>query len=185
MILPIYAYGHPVLRKETEEIDKDYPELHQLVFNMFETMYQANGVGIAAPQVGIPIRLFLVDTAQIEEDEEKGLKMAFINPEILEETGEDCLHEEGCLSIPKVRGDVSRPEKVKIRFFDIDFNEYIEEFDGYTARVIQHEYDHIEGILFTDLLKPIKKRLIKRRLEKIKQGDVDAEYRMKFGVKRR
>jgi len=182
MLLPIYAYGQPVLKKVGEDIDKDYEGLSDLLTNMWETMYNADGVGLAAPQIGKAIRIFLVDTVQTMEegDEDKGIKMAFINAHIVEETGEPWSYEEGCLSIPNIRGDVSRPEQVTIKWVDEEWNEHEQTFEGINARVIQHEYDHIEGKLFTEQLKPLKKKLIKRKLEAIKKGNVKAHYRMKF-----
>ena len=166
MILPIIAYGDPVLRKEGEEISADYPNLKDLITNMFETMYDAFGVGLAAPQVGLPIRLFVVDTTPFSEDEDlskeeqtqlEGFKRTFINAKILEESGDEWAFNEGCLSIPDVREDVFRKPKIKIQYQDIDFKMHVEEFDGLVARVIQHEYDHINGILFTDKLSTLKK----------------------------
>lgn len=182
MILPIYAYGQPVLKRQGSEIDKDYPGLEDLIRDMWETMYHAHGVGLAAPQIGRSIRLFVVDTVQMEEedDEEKGIKQVFINAEILEETGPHWDYEEGCLSIPDIRGDVSRQETIRIRYQDEAFVEHEETFTGMNARVIQHEYDHIEGILFTELLKPLRKRRIQRKLDDIKKGKASANYRMKF-----
>lgn len=183
MILPIYAYGYSVLRKEAAPITKDYEKLDELLKNMWDTMYNAKGVGLAGPQIGKAIRIFLVDTVQIEEEEsevKKGIKKAFINAEILEESGDLWAYEEGCLSIPQIRGDVERQKKIKIKYFDENFKEFIEEYEGINARVIQHEYDHIEGKLFTEKLKPLKKKMIKRKLEKIKSGKVETEYRMKF-----
>lgn len=182
MILPIYGYGYPVLKKKAEPIDPDYPELEQLIENMWETMYQASGVGLAAPQVGLPIRLFIVDTVQVMEEgqEAMGIKKVLINAEKIDEAGELWSYEEGCLSIPDVRGDVERPPKLRIRYQDEQFQEHEEVFTGLNARVIQHEYDHIDGILFTDHLKPIKRRLIKRKLENIRKGNAKADYRMKF-----
>jgi len=186
MILPIVAYGDPVLRKRGEDIDKDYPGLQELIDNMFETMYNASGVGLAAPQIGKSIRLFIVDTSGFveegEEDEEglKGFKKVFINPEIIDEEGEEWAFNEGCLSIPDVREDVERPENLKIRYYDRDFNEHEEEFESLKARVIQHEYDHIEGILFTDYLSPLRKRVLKSKLSNISKGKVSVNYKMKF-----
>jgi len=182
MILPIYAYGQPILKKVGKPIDKDYPDLDKLLKNMWQTMYNAEGVGLAAPQIGLPIRLFLVDTVQSmkEEEEEKGIKRVFINAQKVKETGKHWDYEEGCLSIPNIRGDVSRPEVLKIRYMDENFVEHEETFDGINARVIQHEYDHIEGVLFTQLLKPLKRKLVKRKLDKIAKGKTDAGYRMKF-----
>lgn len=184
MILPIYAYGQPVLKRQASDIDKDYPGLDELIRDMWETMYHATGVGLAAPQIGRSIRLFVVDTVQMEDDEddsdEKGIKQVFINARILEEEGPHWDYEEGCLSIPDIRGDVSRQEEIRIRYMDEHFQEKEEVFSGMNARVIQHEYDHIEGILFTELLKPLRKRRIQRKLEDIKKGKVSAKYRMKF-----
>ncbi len=182
MIMPIYAYGQPVLRKETEDIEKNHPELEKLIADMWETMYNAKGVGLAAPQVGLGIRLFLVDTVQMQEEgeEEKGIKKVFINATILEESGKEWAYEEGCLSIPDIRADVMRQPTIKIEYYDENFKLQEEEFEGVNARVIQHEYDHVDGILFTEHLKPLKKRLLKRRLEKIRTGQIAPEYRMKF-----
>ncbi|NJB37539.1 peptide deformylase [Croceivirga sp. JEA036] len=189
MILPITAYGDPVLRKKATNITKDYPNLETLLNNMWETMYNASGVGLAAPQVGLPIRIFLVDTTPFSKDEDltedeqsqlDGFKKVFINAEILEETGEEWAFNEGCLSIPDIREDVQRKPKVTIKYMDENFKEHTETFDGLLARVIQHEYDHIEGILFTDKLSSLKKRLLKGRLEKISKGKINVEYKMKF-----
>ena len=182
MILPIYAYGQPVLKKLAKEITPDYENLDELIENMWETMYNAQGVGLAAPQIGKSIRLFMVDTIQVMEEgeEDKGIKQAFINAQIIEESGKEWSYEEGCLSIPHIRGDVSRQEDIHIRYFDEEFNEHEAHFSGINARVIQHEYDHIEGKIFTDKLKPLKKRLIKRKLEAIKKGNVKSDYRMRF-----
>jgi len=182
MILPIYAYGQTVLKKEAEPIDPDFPELEELIDNMWETMYQAQGVGLAAPQIGRSIRLFVVDTIQLMEEgkEEEGIKQVFINAEKIEEAGEPWSYEEGCLSIPEVRGDVDRPPQLRLRYQDENFDTHERVFTGMNARVIQHEYDHIDGILFIEHLKPIKRRLVKRRLENIRKGKVKVEYRMKF-----
>ncbi len=182
MIMPIFAYGQPVLKKETEDIDKDYPQLNQLIEDMWETMYNAHGVGLAAPQVGLGIRLFLVDTVQTMDEgkESDGIKKVFINATILEEEGKKWAYEEGCLSIPDIRADVMRQSKITIEYMDEDFKMHTETYEGINARVIQHEYDHVDGILFTEHLKPLKKRLLKRRLEKIRNGNIVPEYRMKF-----
>jgi peptide deformylase len=186
MILPIYAYGFPVLKKVAEEVSQDYPKLEELLENMWETMYSAHGIGLAAPQIGLSVRIFLVDTIQIEDEEndarKEGIKKAFINASIIEESGDLWSYEEGCLSIPKLTGDVERNARVTIEYFDESFNHKIETFEGMNARVIQHEYDHIEGILFTERLKPLKKRLISRKLDLIKRGEVDTTYKMKFKV---
>ncbi len=185
MILPIYAYGQPVLRKKAKEIEAEYENLSVLIDNMWETMYNAKGIGLAAPQIGKSIRLFLIDTEQLENEEEEieGRKMVFINPEVLEETGNEKSYEEGCLSIPDIRGDVTRKELVTIKFMDQDFVEHTETFDGFNARVIQHEYDHIEGKLFTEMLQPLRKRLVKRKLAAIRNGKISTDYRMRFYVK--
>lgn len=190
MILPIVAYGHPVLRKMSTDITPDYPELATLIANMWETLYNSNGVGLAAPQVNKPIRLFLVDTIQIvenfdEEDrreypDEKPIKRVFINAHKVEEQGEPWPYSEGCLSIPKIREDVMRKEKVKLRYMDEHFKEQEEAFDGITARVILHEYDHIDGKLFIDHLAPLKRRLMKKKLDDISKGKVNVNYRMIF-----
>jgi len=182
MLLPIYAYGQPILKKVGEDIDENYEGLSDLLVSMWETMYHADGVGLAAPQIGRAIRIFLVDTVQTMEegDEDKGIKMVFINAQVLEESGESWSYEEGCLSIPNIRGEVSRVDQVTIKWVDEEWNEHQQTFNGINARVIQHEYDHIEGKLFTEKLKPLKKKLIKRKLEAIKKGNVKAHYRMKF-----
>lgn len=190
MVLPIVAYGHPVLRKVCDDITAEYPELKKLIADMWESMYHTNGVGLAAPQINRPIRLFVVDTVQIvenfdEEDKaeypnEKPIKKVFINAHKVEETGEPWAYNEGCLSIPKVREDVMRQPKVKMRYMDENFQEHEEEFDGITARVIQHEYDHIEGKLFIDYLPMLKRRLIKKKLDDISAGKIRTDYRMVF-----
>lgn len=189
MILPIIAYGDTVLRKVGDDIDKEYPELKELVSNMWETMYNANGVGLAAPQIGLPIRLFLVDTSPFADDDElseaeqkqlEDFKQVFINAQIEDETGDEWAFNEGCLSIPDVREDISRKDTIKITYFDENFKKYEQTFDGLLARVIQHEYDHIEGILFTDKLSSLKKRLIKGRLSNISKGKINVDYRMRF-----
>ena len=182
MVLPIYAYGQPVLKKIARDIGPDYPELEQLIADMWETMEAANGVGLAAPQIGRDIRLFVIDSGPMQEEGEEhlGIRRAFINAEIVEEAGEDTSYAEGCLSIPDVNGDVERPEEITMTYLDTDFQPHTETFTGMNARVIQHEYDHIEGILFTELLKPLKKRMVKRKLDKIRRGEVDVRYRMKF-----
>ena len=182
MILPIYAYGYPVLKKVAPDIEQDYPDLNSLIENMWETMYHAEGVGLAAPQIGRSIRLFIIDTVQIMEEgkEDEGLKQVFINAYKVEESGEQWAYEEGCLSIPEVRGDVDRPRQLRLRFVDENFEEKEVVYTGINARVIQHEYDHIDGILFTEHLKPIKKRLVKRKLESIRKGKIDVGYKMKF-----
>jgi peptide deformylase len=184
MIYPIVLYGDPVLKKKAQDIDQDSEDIKQLVEDMFETMYHASGVGLAAPQIGKSVRVFVIDSTPMEEDESKGVKKAFINPQILEETGKEWDFEEGCLSIPGVREDVSRHPSVRIQYFDEEWNEHEDVFDGVLARIIQHEYDHIEGILFTDHLSSFKKRLLKGRLNNISKGKVDVDYRFKAPAKR-
>ncbi len=189
MIYPIVAYGDPVLRKLGKEIDSDYPKLQELIESMFETMYNAYGVGLAAPQIGIPIRLFIVDTSPFAEDEDlneetrtllKGFKKVFINAKMIEETGDEWSFNEGCLSIPDVREDVFRNERITIEYYDEDFEKHTETYYGLIARVIQHEYDHIDGILFTDKITSLKKRLIKGKLNSISKGKIKVDYRMRF-----
>ena len=183
MILPIYAYGQAVLRQKALEVDPSFPDLQSLIANMWETMYHAEGVGLAAPQIGQPIRLFLVDTLQMEErgkQVDQAVKKVFINAQLLEESGDVWSYEEGCLSIPDIRGEVERQPRIRIKYQDEHFQEFEEEFTGITARVIQHEYDHIEGILFVEKLKPIKKQMIRPKLENIRKGKVKADYRLKF-----
>jgi peptide deformylase len=197
MILPIVLYGDPVLRKVAEPIKKDHPGLESLIADMFETMYNAKGVGLAAPQIGKSIRLFVVDAspfAEVDEDEEdeeaelskeeaaelKDFKRVFINPVIIEEDGEDWKFNEGCLSIPKIREDVERKEFIVMRYMDENFQEWEEEFDGLAARIIQHEYDHIEGKLFTDKINPLRRKLIKRRLEDITKGKITPDYKFRL-----
>tara|TARA_B100000809_G_scaffold43630_1_gene37863 strand:+ start:32950 stop:33537 length:588 start_codon:yes stop_codon:yes gene_type:complete len=189
MILPIVAYGDPVLRKVGKNIDAAYPELEKLITNMWSTMENANGVGLAAPQVGKAIRLFLIDASPFGEDEElseedrnvlKDFKHVFINAKIIKEEGEEWSFNEGCLSIPDIREDVFRKEQITIEYQDEKFEMHTTVLNGLAARVFQHEYDHIEGILFTDKLSSLKKRLLKKKLENISKGKIDAEYRMRF-----
>ncbi|WP_088324795.1 peptide deformylase [Polaribacter tangerinus] len=189
MILPIVAYGDPVLRKIASDITPSYPDLKSLITNMQETMYNASGVGLAAPQIGKAIRLFVIDASPFAEDEDlsekdrkalKNFKNVFINPKIINEEGEEWVFNEGCLSIPDVREDVFRKPKITIEYFDEEFKKHTQELDGLAARVFQHEYDHIEGILFTDKLSSLKKRLIKKKLENISKGKIRADYRMRF-----
>ena len=179
MIYPIRAYGDPVLRAECKEIQDNSEELKQLIRDMYETMDASDGVGLAAPQIGKSLRLFLVDSTQFSEEEE-GVRQAFINPRILDQQGVEWAFEEGCLSIPSIREDVMRPPQLTIRYLNEAFEQKEEVFTGLTARVIQHEYDHIEGILFTDHLSAFKKQLIKGKLTNISKGKVDVHYRMKF-----
>lgn len=189
MLLPIIAYGDSVLRQVARPITPEYPDLNQLIANMLETMYAAHGVGLAAPQVGLSIRLFVIDSRPMFDDDdgnpppsdaEQGVRRVFINAEMLQNTGKVWAYTEGCLSIPQVREDVKRPSDIVIRYYDEQFNLHEEAFSGMTARVIQHEYDHIEGKLFIDYLSPLKKRLLQRRLERITQGDVSVKYKMRF-----
>lgn len=180
MIYPIVAYGDPVLKKRARDIEKDELDIKQLVSDMYETMYQAKGVGLAGPQIGKNLRIFIIDGEPMEEEETEGFKQVFINPEIEEEFGDDWAFEEGCLSIPNIRENVDRPEKLKIKYFDEDWNHHEEEFEGLKARIIQHEYDHIEGVLFTDHLSGFKKRILKGKLNNISKGKVDVDYKMRF-----
>lgn len=180
MIYPIVAYGHPVLKKRAKNIEKGEIDVLQLAEDMFETMHAASGIGLAAPQIGKSIRMFVVDGSPMEEEDLMDFKKVFINPEIIEEEGEEWAFEEGCLSIPTIREDVNRNEKLRIRYFDENWEEKEEEFDGLKARIIQHEYDHIEGILFTDHLSAFKKRLLKGKLSNISKGNVKVDYRMTF-----
>jgi len=182
MFLPIVAYGDPILKEVGDEISPGYPKLKELIENMYETMYTSHGVGLAAPQIGLAIRLFIIDLSPFEEEESHlaGFKKTFINAEIIEEVGEEWFFNEGCLSIPEVREDVARKPKITIRYYDEDFVEHTESYEGMAARVIQHEYDHIEGILFTEYLSPLRKRIIKRRLSDIMNGKIDPGYRMRF-----
>jgi|TARA_B110000967_G_scaffold108162_1_gene110931 peptide deformylase len=189
MILPIVAYGDPVLKKRASEISNDTPKLEETIANMYESMYGAHGVGLAAPQVGLSIRLFLVDTSPFADDEEysveeqeklKGFKRTFINAKIIEEIGEEWSFNEGCLSIPNVREEVLRKPVIKVEYQDENFKNHTETFDGLIARVIQHEYDHIEGVLFTDKVSSLKKRLLKGKLSNISKGKTSVDYRMRF-----
>lgn len=188
MKLPIVAYGDPVLRKKAEEIDEDYPNLKQTIDDMFETMYAARGVGLAAPQVGLPIRLFVIDASPFAEDDEDGegdpalkdFKKVLINPLIIEETGEKWSFNEGCLSIPDVSEDVVRHSNVLINYLDENFEEQEVHLSGLAARIVQHEYDHIEGKLFVDKLGPLKKAMLKGKLDAISKGMVRVGYKMRF-----
>ena len=181
MILPIYTYGNAVLRKQAEPIAADYPELNTLITNMYDTMYKAEGVGLAAPQVGLPIRLLVIDLVAFKEDNPElgAFKVAMINPTILERSEEEVSAEEGCLSIPGIHESELRAERIKIKYQDADFKEYIEEFEGFKARVVQHEYDHLEGHLFTDRVSPIRRQLLKSRLTNIVKGKTSCDYKVK------
>ncbi len=194
MILPIVAYGHPVLKQKAENIDIHDPKWRIFVENMFETMYRASGVGLAAPQVEQSVRIFVIDPApfaewkELDEKERETLlnsKKVFINARKLEEKGREVSFEEGCLSIPGIHEKVKRPESITLEYYDLEGNKHIETFEGILARVIQHEYDHIEGILFTDLLSPLKKKLITKKLQKISRGDIQVDYPMKFYGKKK
>ena len=191
MILPIVAYGDPVLKRMADEIEEDYEGLQELIDNMFETMYSAQGVGLAAPQIGKSIRLFIVDGSPFSEIEDgeapdpkaagmENFKQVFINPIIEEEEGAAWGFNEGCLSIPKIREEVQRKSKIRITYYDRQWNLKDEIYEGYSARIIQHEYDHVEGILFTDRIAPLKKKLLANRLNNISKGIVDVDYKMKF-----
>ena len=187
MIYPIVAYGDPVLKKKAQELKQGDESLPQLIEDMFETMHNAHGVGLAAPQIGKSIRLFVVDAGGFvnpDPENKEEFKKVFINPTMLEEDGDEWAYEEGCLSIPGIRSDVLRCPRIKINYFDENWNEYTGVFEGLKARVIQHEYDHIEGILYLDHISPIKRRLLKGKLLNISKGEVDVDYRMKFPIKR-
>ena len=192
MILPIVAYGHPVLRKLAHDIQAEYPGLDKLIEDMWETMYASNGVGLAAPQIGKDIRLFVMDSAQIfnnmDENEKKednypdapGIKQVFINAHIVEELGDDWAYNEGCLSIPKIREDVFRAEEVTLSYMDQNFHKHTRTFNGVTGRIILHEYDHIDGKLFIDHISPLKRKLLKRKLDDISKGKIKVDYKMSF-----
>ena len=192
MILPIVAYGHPVLRKVAQDIQAEYPGLDKLIEDMWETMYASNGVGLAAPQIGKDIRLFVMDSAQIfnnmDENEKKednypdapGIKQVFINAHIVEELGDDWAYNEGCLSIPKIREDVFRAEEVTLSYLDQNFHKHTKTFNGVTGRIILHEYDHIDGKLFIDHISPLKRKLLKRKLDDISKGKIKVDYKMSF-----
>jgi peptide deformylase len=178
MTYPIFVYGHPVLRKVSVEIDKDYPDLKQFIDDMFETMYNSDGLGLAAPQIGVSIRVFIIDGKPIAEEEPElaDFKKAFINAHITEKCGDFGLMNEGCLSIPNIREEVNRESHIRIKYYDENWEYYDEVYDGYRARIIQHEYDHLDGILFTDKVSPLKKRLLKNKLLAISRGKFEAEY---------
>jgi peptide deformylase len=195
MILPIIAYGNPVLRKMAHDIDENYPGLDKLIEDMWETMYASNGVGLAAPQVNKSIRLFVVDSSQIfanmdekEREEERypdtpGIKQVFINAHIIEEGGADWPYNEGCLSIPKIREDIDRAEEVTVQYMDEQFKKHTKTFNGVTGRIILHEYDHIDGKLFIDHISPLKRKLLKRKLDDISKGNIKVDYKMVFSKK--
>ena len=195
MILPIVAYGHPVLRKVAHDIQAEFPGLDKLIEDMWETMYASNGVGLAAPQIGKDIRLFVMDSAQIfnnmdekEKQEDNypdapGIKQVFINAHIVEELGDDWAYNEGCLSIPKIREDIFRAEEVTLSYLDQNFHKHTKTFNGVTGRIILHEYDHIDGKLFIDHISPLKRKLLKRKLDDISKGNVSVDYKMSFTYK--
>lgn len=188
MILPIVSFGNPILRKVTQEIGKSYPNLRELIDNMFETMYAAPGVGLAAPQIGLSIRLFIVDAGGYADEKNPELidfKKVFINAQIVEEEGEEWLFNEGCLSFPKLREDIMRKPKIHIQYYDENFDYHNEWFDGMVARIIQHEYDHTDGVVFTDHLSSLKKQLIKGKLNDIIMGNVEVNYKIKFAKKKK
>ena len=175
MIYPIFVYGQPVLKKRASDIEKG-TDVKQLVADMYETMYNASGIGLAAPQIGRSIRMFIVDGAPTEEEGMEDFRKVFINPQIIDEYGDPWVFEEGCLSIPHIRENITRDDTVRIRYFDENWNEHEEEYDGLKARIIQHEYDHLEGVLFTDHLKPLKRRVLKGRLKDISRGKIKTDY---------
>ena len=181
MIYPVQVYGMPVLRKRAKEIDEDYENLQQIIADMFETMRYSDGIGLAAPQIGLSIRLIVIDASPLEDEEDPSLQdfiKVFINPEIIEEEGEEWLFNEGCLSVPTLREEVSRKPNIRIQYYDENFNFLDERYDGTKARIIQHEYDHLNGILFTDRVAPLKKRLLKSKLTAISKGKVDINYKI-------
>ncbi|TAE39457.1 MAG: peptide deformylase [Runella slithyformis] len=190
MVFPIVAYGDPILRKVARDIDPhENLDLPKLVENMYETMYDSSGIGLAAPQIGMSVRLFIVDGTPLNESDDEdheidptleGFKKVFVNPQMVQQEGDKWPFEEGCLSIPGVRADVHRPESLTIKYFDLEWNEHVEQYDGMAARIIQHEYDHLEGKLFTDYLPALKKQLLKKRLNEITKGKVKVDYRMRF-----
>ena len=184
MIYPIVAYGDPVLRKIGAEVEKDYPLLKQLIENMFETMYESHGVGLAAPQIGKAINLFIIDSSRFEDEKYPNVKKVFINAEILDESGEKWDFEEGCLSIPHIRENVKRHDTLLIRYQDENFETHEETYDGIVARVIQHEYDHVIGVMFVDRLSELKKRLLKNKLINISKGGIRVDYKMRFPATR-
>ncbi|MFW6257399.1 MAG: peptide deformylase [Prolixibacteraceae bacterium] len=185
MKYPITVYGDPLLRKKAKPVDKNDEELKEIIENMWETMYYSDGIGLAAPQVGKSIRIFMIDATSgaDEEPELKDFKKVFINPEIIETSGDKWVMNEGCLSLPEIREDVTRPDKVRIKYLDENFEEHEEEFEGFAGRIVQHEYDHLEGVLFVDYLSPLRKRLLKGKLNNIARGKVTPHYRIKVPVK--
>ncbi len=187
MVLPITAYGHPTLRKVAREIDADYPGLDELIDNMYETMYESRGVGLAAPQVNLSIRLLVLDATPFSDEvpEAKDFKRVLINPQIVEETGEEWSFNEGCLSVPEIREDVVRKPRIRIQYYDDKWVFHDETYDNVMARIIQHEYDHLEGVLFVDKISSIRKMLLKRKLQDISKGEIDIDYKMIFPAKKK
>jgi peptide deformylase len=181
MVLPVYIYGSPVLRKVAREVEQNENGLDQFIQNLWDTMHHSDGIGLAAPQIGKSLQIFVVDGTPLENDDPslKDFKMTFINPEIVERFGDDKTYEEGCLSIPEIREEIVRPEKIVIRYYDADFNFHEDEFGGFGARIIQHEYDHLQGILFTDRVAPLKKRILKGKLNAISKGKFDVKYKVR------
>lgn len=187
MILPITAYGHPILRKVAVDIDKDYPGLDQLIEDMFETMYASSGVGLAAPQINRSIRLIVIDASPFEDEypETKDFKRVFINAKMMDENGEEWPFNEGCLSIPDIREEVQRKPKIRITYYDENWEFHDEVYDSVMARILQHEYDHLEGVLFVDKINSIRKMLLKRKLQDISKGNINVEYKMIFPNKKK
>lgn len=186
MILPIVSYGDPVLRKKATKVDRNHPGLNELINNMFETMYNAEGVGLAAPQIGQSLRLFIVDATPLKSEDKRldGFKKVFINPVIIEEKGKEWLFEEGCLSFPSIRENILRKSGIAIKYYDENFMFKENKYDGLAARIIMHEYDHIEGVVFTDHISSLKRRIIKGKLNSITKGKVDVNYKMRFPLKK-
>ena len=182
MIYPIVVYGSPLLRRVSKEVDRDYPDLQQLIADMFETMYVSDGIGLAAPQIGKLLRIFVIDGSAMAEDDPslEGFKRAFINPEIIEESGEKWTYTEGCLSLPNIREDVIRHGQIRIQYFDENFEKHDEIYDGIKARIMQHEFDHLEGILFVDKIAPLKRKMLKGKLSDIAKGKTQAAYKTKL-----
>ncbi len=182
MIYPIYLYGHPILRRNTKEIQPDYNDLPQLINDMWETMYNSDGIGLAAPQIGLSLRIFIVDGTELSDDypELNSFKHVIINPQIVEREGDDVYETEGCLSIPGIREEIARPYRVRIKYQDENFQNIDKVYEGYAARILQHEYDHLEGKLFVDYLSSLRKRMIKRNLMAISIGKIDVDYKVKL-----
>lgn len=187
MVLPVVAYGHPLLRRISQDIGKDFPELKELIADMFDTMYSSNGVGLAAPQINRSIRLFIIDATPFAEDNPHtdGFKKVFINARIIEEKGEEWTFNEGCLSIPEIREDVIRPSEIRIQYFDENYSFFDETYNGIIARIIQHEYDHLEGIMFVDKIPSIRKVLLRKKLSDISKGNIDPGYKMTFPARKK